>query len=243
MRKVTTLFLLFFIFILNTKGYTQTIDLSDFHIVSQSPLSNANKAQIDYLVEDFSAGIKADLKSKGYTVFTDAATSRLYSTELYGHQVKFHSGANQVVFGRALYDDTGRLSFITYVCDVINISGIPTLDPLRVHTASGNIALWGNEGERITSISATTNGLFKGEPTDTFVSEETFLETPQQKVEESFYATPSTTMEASNDGFSGTPKDNFTEMIGTPRLISTSVPEPEEKAKNTPSSKPFVGHQ
>jgi len=241
MRKITVLFLLFFAFILSTKGYTQTIDLSDFHIVSQSPLSDENKAQIDYLIEDFSAGIKTDLQSKGYTLLADASSSQRYTAELYGHQVTYNPSASQVVFGRALYDDTGRLSFITYVCDVTKVSGVFTLDPLRVHTASGHIDLWGNEGERIASISATTNGLFKGEPTDTFVSEETFLETPQQKVEETFYETPTATMEASTDVFSGTPESDF--IIDTPRLISTSVPEPEEKLKDMSSGKKFVGHQ
>jgi len=259
MRYITTLFLLFFVFILHEKGYTQTIDMSGHHIVSQSPLSAELATQIDYLIEDFNAQLRAELVAKGYTILNSESTERLHATQLYGHSVRFNARANRAIFMRVLYDDTGRLSFINYFCDISTTSGILTLDPLRAHTSSGPIGAWGNEGERVESIVAAANGLVKGASTDTFASEETFLGMPNPTVvtpsppvssyvpAKTVSYTPPPTVVTSKPStpvktitkptFTG--KKDAIPVVTTPRLTPTSIPVPSDASA---SNKKFVGH-
>jgi len=244
MRKITTLFICCFAFIFYQKGYTQSVDISDFFIISQSPLNQENEAKIQYLIQDFNTGLKADLASKGYTVLNNKS-SRLYSTELYGHRVSFDSSADKVVFGRVLYDDTGRLSFITYFCDKIYDAGRPAIEALRAHTASGHIKLWENEGERANSITATTDGLFTPTSDNSFASQETYLTSPPKSIYTAQAVTPKVKKISST-----TPKGDFLSrkkglinVVDTPRIISTTVPEQIEASTSSRSDRNIVGHQ
>jgi len=246
MRKITTLFIFCFAFIFYQKGYTQSVDISDFFIVSQSPLNQENEAKIQHLIQDFNAGLKADLTSKGYTLLSNTS-SRLYATELYGHRVNFNSSADKVVFGRVLYDDTGRLSFITYFCDKIYDAGRPAIEALRAHTASGHIKLWENEGEKASSIAATTEGLLLGSSGSSFASQETYLNTPVQKPS---YTPKVVASQVSNKAKNTAPKDDFLSrkeglinVMDTPRIISTTVPEQIEASTSSRSNRNIVGHQ
>ncbi len=259
MRQITTLFLLFFVFILHEKGYAQTIDMSGHYIVSQSPLSAELATQIDYLIQDFNAELQAELVAKGYTILSDESAGRLHATQLYGHSVRFNAQANQAIFMRVLYDDTGRLSFINYFCDISTTSGIPTLDPLRAHTSSGPIGAWSNEGERGESIAAAASGLVKEASTNTFASEETFLGIPDPTTTmptatttsytpaKTVAYTPPPTVVTSKPSppVKTTTKPTFTgkkdaiPVVTTPRLTPTSVPVPSDASA---SNKKFVGH-
>lgn len=243
MRKITTLFICCFAFIFYQKGYTQSIDISDFFIVSQSPLNQEDKAQIQQLIQDFNVGLKADLTAKGYTLL-NSTSSRLYATELYGHRVSFNSNADKVVFGRVLYDDTGRLSFITYFCDKIYDTGRPAIEALRAHTASGPIELWENEGEKASSIAATTEGLLLGSSGSTFASQETYLTAPAKAVyipQTVSQATKKTQITPKDDFLSR--RDELINVIDTPRIISTTVPEQIEASTSSRSDRNIVGHQ
>jgi len=240
MRKITTLFLCCFVCIFYQKSNAQTIDVSDFFIISQSPLTQEKEALLDYFIQDFNIGLKENLTAKGYTVIN--APSRLYATELYGHRVPFDSKADKIMFGRVLHDDMGRLSFITYLCDINRNTGIPVLEALKAHTASGNINLWENEGERYASIVRTSDGLLNSKNTGSFVSEETYLTTstasPVHKTPQKIFA-----VEVEKQSTSGSDllsrKDELINVVETPQITSTPT---LERNKQTAKNKK-MGHQ
>ncbi len=165
-------------FLFNEKGFAQSIDIGNYYIISQSPLSAEREAQIASITKDFNIALQTNLAVKGYTTLNDD-NLRQHSTELYGHYVKFNAAAGQVIFNRILFDDTGRLSIISYLCEVTYKSGIPTLDPLRAHTSSGDINLWYDINEKNESLHATTEGLLNTPSIDTFMMDEHFTGTPQ----------------------------------------------------------------
>ena len=177
MKRITILTLLLLGFILNEKGSAQSIDIGNYYLISQSPLSAERKAQIESITKDFNIALQTDLVVKGYTTLNNN-NLRQYSTELYGHYVNFNAVAGKVIFNRVLFDDTERLSIISYLCDVTYESGIPVLEPVRAHTSSGNINLWYDTNEKNESLQATIEGLFNTPLIDTFTMDENFVGTP-----------------------------------------------------------------
>jgi len=198
MKRIIIFSLLFFSFILNEKGFAQSIDMGNYYLITQSPLSAEREAQIESITKDFNIALQTDLTVKGYTMLNDSSVRR-YTTKLYGHPVTFNAAAGQVVFMRVLFDDTERLSIISYICDVTNELGRLALDPVRAHTSSGHINLWYDADEKAESLQATIEGLFKTPSTDNF-ADETFL-----------------------SRFKGTPGDDTLTIPQTPRLTTTNT--------------------
>lgn len=188
--------LLFLGVILNEKGFAQSIDMGNYYLITQSPLNAERKAEIESITNNFNIALQTDLTVKGYTTFNDSHLRR-YTTELYGHPVSFNPLAERVVFMRILFDDTQRLSIISYICEVTHKSGLPVLEPLRAHTSSGHISLWYDTREKAESIQATVKGLCS---TSSDFSDETFL-----------------------SGFKGTPEDDTLNIPQTPQLTTTST--------------------
>lgn len=203
--KKTIFLLLFFSFISNEKNYAQSIDIGNYYLISQSPLSTERKAQIESITKDFSIALQTNLTVKGYTTMNDP-TPRRYNTQLYRHNVNFNPNAKQVIFMRVLYDDSERLSIISYLCEVSHESGTPIIEPLRAHTSSGHINLWSDTNEKTESLQATTKGLFQDPSIDGFSADESFLD-----LEKSY--------------FSGTPADDTLYIPQTPRLTTTNIRE------------------
>jgi len=196
MKKII-LVLLVFSFILNEKGIAQSIDMGNYFLISQSPLTAKQQAKIESIAKNFSIAMQTDLTVKGYTTLNDTHLRR-HTSELYGHPVTFNAAAEQVIFMRVLFDDTERLSIISYICEV-DQSGIPVIDPLRAHTSSGHIDLWYDANEKAESLQATIKGLFKTSSTESF-ADETFL-----------------------SGFKGTPGDDTLTIPQTPQLTTTNT--------------------
>jgi len=198
MKKITILALLFFTFILNEKGFAQSIDMGNYYLIAQSPLSAKQQAEIESIAKNFIIALQTDLTVKGYTTLNDSST-RLHSSELYGHPVNFNAVAEQVIFMRVLFDDAERLSIISYICEVTDQSGISVIDPLRAHTSSGHIDLWYDTNEKAESLQATIKGLFKSPSVGSF-ADETFL-----------------------SRFKGTPGDDTLNIPETPQLTTTNT--------------------
>jgi len=195
MKKIIILTLLLLGFISNEKGFAQPIDIGNYYIISQSPLSAERKAQIESITKDFNIALQTNLVVKGYTTLNDS-NLRQYNTELYGHHINFNAVAGRVIFNRILFDDTERLSIISYLCDVTYQSGVPILDPIRAHTSSGPINLWYDTDEKNESLHATTEGLLNTPSIDTFMMDEDFR---------------------------GTPEDDTLNLSKTPRLTATNI--------------------
>jgi len=195
MKKTIILTLLFLGFILNEKGFAQSIDMGNYYLIAQSPLSAQQKAEIESITKNFNIALQTDLTVKGYNTLNNRSI-RHNITELYGHPVSFNTIAEQVIFMRVLFDDMERLSIISYICNVTRKSGTPILEPLRAHTSSGHINLWYDTHEKAESLQATIKGLFNT-PSDTF-ADETFL-----------------------SGFKGTPEDDTLNIPQTPQLTNT----------------------
>jgi len=197
MKKII-LILLFFSFISNEKGFAQFIDMGNYYLITQSPLSAKQQAEIESIARNFNIALQTDLTVKGYTTLNDINLRR-HTTELYGHQVSFNTAAEQAIFMRVLFDDTQRLSIISYICEVTDQSGIPVINPLRAHTSSGHIDLWYDANEKAESLQATVKGLFKTSSTESF-ADETFL-----------------------SSFKGTPADDTLTIPQTPQLTTTDI--------------------
>ncbi len=198
MKKIIILASLFFSFVLNEKGFAQSIDMGNYYLISQSPLTVKQQAEIESIAKNFAIALQTDLTVKGYTTLNDKSVRR-HTTELYGHPVTFNAATGQVIFMRVLFDDTERLSIISYICDVTNESGRLVLDPVRAHTSSGHISLWYDADEKAESLQATVTGLFKTPSVDNF-ADETFL-----------------------SNFKGTPGDDTLTIPETPRLTTTNT--------------------
>lgn len=196
MKKII-LILLFFSFISNEKGLAQSIDMGNYYLIAQSPLSAKQQSEIESIAKNFNIALQTDLTVKGYTTLNDTSLRR-YTTELYGHPVTFNAAAGQVIFMRVLFDDTERLSIISYICEVTNESGRLAIDPLRAHTSSGHLSLWYDADEKAESLQATTKGLLKT-PSESF-ADETFL-----------------------TRFKGTPADDTLTIPQTPQLTTTNT--------------------
>lgn len=197
MKKIIILTLFFLGLILGNKGFAQSIDIGNYYLIAQSPLSAERKAEIESIAKNFNIALETDLTVKGYSTLNNN-NLRQYITETYGHPVSFNALAEKVVFMRVLFDDTERLSIISYICEVTHKSGIPLIEPLRAHTSSGHIDLWYDTHEKAESLQATVKGLFNT-PSDGF-ADETFL-----------------------SSFKGTPGDDTLNIPQTPQLTTTTT--------------------